>query len=225
MNNKIKTYIYILQHPLTNEVKYVGKTIKKPKYRLSGHISNKRKSYLNSWIKSILPLKPKILVIDEVTEDWQFWEQYWISQFKNWGFKLCNLTKGGEGQYGNSPSKETIKKRVLKMRGRKLSDETKKKISDKHKGKVLKDETKNILREYAINQNGKPVLQFDLQGNFIKEYRCMQEAANSIKGCVRQIKRVCEQKPVKRKYKTKDGYKYSFYTFSQHKGYIWKFKI
>ena len=27
--------------------------------------------------------------------NWQFWETYWIAQFKNWGFNLTNLTSGG----------------------------------------------------------------------------------------------------------------------------------
>jgi hypothetical protein len=39
-------------------------------------------------------------VIDEVIGDWEWLEQYWIEQFKQWGFILTNHTKGGEGVYG-----------------------------------------------------------------------------------------------------------------------------
>ena len=35
-------------------------------------------------------------IIDEV-EDWKYWEEYWIEQFKVWGFNLLNQNKGGGG--------------------------------------------------------------------------------------------------------------------------------
>lgn len=39
-------------------------------------------------------------IIDETLEDWKTLEQYWICQFKSWGFNLTNITNGGEGSYG-----------------------------------------------------------------------------------------------------------------------------
>jgi len=36
--------------------------------------------------------------LDEVPEDeWKFWEIYWISQVKQWGFDLTNGNNGGGG--------------------------------------------------------------------------------------------------------------------------------
>ena len=90
-------YIYTLSDPITNEIRYVGKTINiKERYRK--HLENitKRKTYLYSWMKSLNNF-PIMEIIDEVEDDWQFWEQYWISQLKTWGFNLTNLTKGGDG--------------------------------------------------------------------------------------------------------------------------------
>jgi hypothetical protein len=101
--------IYILIDPLTNDVKYVGKTINIAK-RLNRHISESKKttkSHKKAWIKSLLKrgLEPIIEVIDEVLEeDWKFWESYWIEQFKCWGFNLTNDTSGGDGvDKGNIP--------------------------------------------------------------------------------------------------------------------------
>lgn len=37
-------------------------------------------------------------LIDEVPDnEWRFWESYWISQFKAWGFQLENKNSGGGG--------------------------------------------------------------------------------------------------------------------------------
>ena len=34
-----------------------------------------------------------------------FWETYWISQFKTWGYNLINYTEGGDGStFGNQTS-------------------------------------------------------------------------------------------------------------------------
>ena len=69
-------------------------------------------------------------IIDEVPEEeWEFWEQYWISQFKCWGFNLTNLTLGG---YDNSYRRSDITKNKMRTSklGTKLPDDQKKKISD-----------------------------------------------------------------------------------------------
>ena len=94
------TYIYTLSHPITGEVKYVGKTVN-PKQRKHNHsnIARDKGTYKRNWINLLKSqkLRPKFEVIDEVTDDWKFWEKYWIAQFKVWGFTLCNYTLGGDG--------------------------------------------------------------------------------------------------------------------------------
>lgn len=96
----MKTYIYTLSHPITNEVRYVGKTVN-PKQRKHNHsnIARDKGTYKRNWINSlkIQNLKPNFEIIDEIDSDWKFWEKYWISQFKVWGFSLCNYTLGGDG--------------------------------------------------------------------------------------------------------------------------------
>lgn len=146
------TYIYTLSHPITNEIKYVGKTINL-KQRLSAHISdakiNKKNNLVSTWIKSLLNqnLKPNIEVIDETYhDDWSKLEQYWISQFKTWGFNIKNITLGGEGACGRIWSKSSIDKisatRINKIRSGEI-------IPTKHT-----EEWKEIIRNrYSINDN------------------------------------------------------------------------
>jgi hypothetical protein len=83
-------------------IRYIGKAdnIKK---RLNRHLQSyylNEGTYKSNWLKSeiIKGHTPIINLIDEVKEsEWEFWEIYWISQFKSWGFKLTNKTDGGEG--------------------------------------------------------------------------------------------------------------------------------
>lgn len=95
----IKIKIYTLSHPITNEVRYVGQTKNTLEERLRGHLKSKENVYRIHWLKSLIKegLIPKIEVIEEVEKnEASFSEMFWISMFKSWGFRLCNLTEGGE---------------------------------------------------------------------------------------------------------------------------------
>lgn len=103
------TNIYILIDPRTNLVKYVGKT-NNIRQRYMAHLNRARKHQIHkkNWIEQLKKekLKPIIEIIDVVPIDnWIFWETYWISQMKTWGFDLINYTNGGEGcTFGNQTS-------------------------------------------------------------------------------------------------------------------------
>lgn len=96
----MKTYIYILQDPSTDEVRYVGKS-KNPHRRYLSHLWQKPKVKYHSyyWIQKLLKngIKPILTIIDETEGDWIWLEQYWIEQFKQWGANLTNITSGGDG--------------------------------------------------------------------------------------------------------------------------------
>lgn len=100
------TNIYVLIDPETQQVRYVGKA-NNISQRYKAHLNRARKHQTHklNWIKSLKNkgLKPIIEVIDVVPiDDWIFWETYWISQFKSWGFNLINYTDGGDGStFGN----------------------------------------------------------------------------------------------------------------------------
>lgn len=99
----MKTYIYTLEHPISGEIRYIGKTNSLER-RLHYHctVGIKSNNKLGNWLKFLkkLKLKPIINILDETEFNWQLLEIYWISQFKTWGFNLLNHTEGGEGCYG-----------------------------------------------------------------------------------------------------------------------------
>ena len=100
----MKTYIYILQDPVTFEVRYVGKS-KNPHRRYLSHLWQKPKVKYHSyyWIQKLLKsgVRPIMAVIDETDGEWEWLEKYWIGQCKQWGFNLTNITAGGEGGEGS----------------------------------------------------------------------------------------------------------------------------
>lgn len=126
----MNTFIYSISDE-NSIIRYIGKA-NNPKKRLYSHLREKSTKHKYNWLQSIIKRGhfPNIEVIDEVPSDeWEYWEQYWISQFKAWEFKLLNITKGG---YCNSykRSNETKAKMRKSKLGIKLSEEHKQKISD-----------------------------------------------------------------------------------------------
>jgi len=95
-------FIYALNDPNTHEVKYIGKT-NNLKKRLQSHLSNNQLSSAtrkNNWIISLLRDNkiPIIELLDEVPEnEIDFYEIFYISLFRSWGFNLLNGTIGGDG--------------------------------------------------------------------------------------------------------------------------------
>jgi hypothetical protein len=114
--------IYTLSHPLTNEVRYIGKTVESLSKRLGKHIvdSRKRNHRCANWIKSItkLNLKPIIEEVDQVPENiCSETEIYWIAQFKAWDFRLINHTIGGEGTTGYKYTEAQKLNLSIKLKG------------------------------------------------------------------------------------------------------------
>lgn len=121
---------------------------------------------------------------------------------------LANLTNGGDRFIGYIPSKEKIEnhrrlmlgrkqseetkvKRVNSRKGYTHSEETKEKISNSHKGKKPSKEHLEKLYKGQILANSKPILQYSLDGVFIKEWQSATIAAKefdlhptSIRHCV-----------------------------------------
>jgi hypothetical protein len=122
----------------------------------------------------------KIKIISEV-KDWRRWEQYYIQKYKDLGYKLENKNKGGGGadrvsqetkdKIKNHPTRgkkisKSLKGKSTRLKGRKLTEEHKAKIKAK----------RGHLKGRANTWFAKPVLQYDLDGNFIKEFGSQTEA-------------------------------------------------
>jgi hypothetical protein len=164
----INTYIYYL-HAGDFIPRYVGKS-NNPKERLYQHNSlTERKNY-------------QMEVLDEVPMDeFKFWERWYVELFESWGFVLENKSKAGAGPgirpntwgdkiskalKGKQPnwSEEEIKARKTRLKGKQFALGYK--YTKEQKQKMTEGRKKNIL-------------QYDLEGNFIKEwYATFTEIAN-----------------------------------------------
>ena len=137
----------MLKHPVTGEIRYVGKTSKSLQARLHCHLCDKVKCRRVSWIKSLTKagLKPSIVQIEEVSpiDDWRERESFWIEAFRNAGYDLVNSTDGGEGV--ENPSDEVRHKMSVARKGTKISEETRRKMSQSHKTSYRAIEQRRIM--------------------------------------------------------------------------------
>jgi hypothetical protein len=123
------------------------------------------------------------------------------------------LSEAKKGQiYNISAETKAIRNAKISkaLKGKTHNEETKAKISKALKGKTYSEETKAKIskaKKGKLNpKNSKPILQFDLQGNFIREWANGYEAYKALNVSQAGISEVCKGK---RKYS---------------KGFIWKFK-
>ncbi len=94
---------YVLQHPISKEIVYVGKTVHRLEHRLNIHFWNGRAD-VGNWVRSVFKssLRPNIIEIGRCleTEDWQSIERMLISEYRYYGYKLYNICNGGLGTSG-----------------------------------------------------------------------------------------------------------------------------
>jgi hypothetical protein len=121
----MKIFIYALKDPITNEIRYIGKTKLNLNMRLKQHLTDahgiinktgrRRINKRYSWIISLLKknLLPIISLLEETNETcWQEREKFLISQHTN----LVNSTIGGDGgatttgmKFGNRTPEQKLK--------------------------------------------------------------------------------------------------------------------
>ena len=127
------------------------------------------------WIKSILENGKKQIIelIEECTVDnWSDREKYWISYYRE-RFNLTNILSGGEGgatfgRLGKKWSEEQRKNNRIARVGLKLTQ-----------SKEGKENRRKGSRKY-YDKNKKPVLQYDLDGNFIKSWESSVDAGKEL---------------------------------------------
>lgn len=214
---------YFLSDPRTPDIiRYIGKTKQKNiNRRLDQHVCDAKRhrktgtksNYNYNWINSLLDLDLKPLIneldsidIEDDSKEWAVYERFWISQAKSWGFKITNLTDGGDGNQNQKFSEESLKKKSDKLKGIPRTEEVKEKISKAHKGKAKSQEHIHNVREGIIKKQGRSVLQYSLTGEFIQEWRCISEAADFYKVDRSSLMRCCQGK------------------FKKSAGFVWKYK-
>lgn len=209
------TKIYTLTDPITNQIRYVGKTNRSLHARLCCHLITKERNHRANWIKGLIKKgkKPIIEIIEECDDaTWKIYEKYWISQFKTWGFNLVNATEGGEGGIISDkcrkaciarnklgfpdriypPISEEMKKRISeKLKGRKLSKECLEKRSKTITGRKL---TKEHIQKIRVANSKFLIHQYDLKGNKLNTFNSITEAAEKTNSQISKISLVCSGK-------------------------------
>ena len=219
---------------ICNEKIYIGVTSKTVEQRWKSHILSSRKNQLalGAAIRKYGEDNFKIEVLELCSSKHQALEQeiFWIKELKSYisSGRGYNMTLGGDGLFGYKHSEETKRAMSKKrkgslnhnfgkqwgrtshpadflemmsemhsgqgnpMYGRKHSDTSRQKISEANK-----------LRTYKTT----PVLQYSLDGSFLKRFESAQEAAKAVCGRDDRILSVC-----KGQRKTHKNYKWQYAT-------------
>lgn len=102
------TAIYALADPDTDEVRYIGKTVGNPHDRIKVHVFQAKRAtrptHKEAWIKGLLAQdrRPVAYTLELVWpgNDWATREMHWINFARKMGYRLTNLTEGGDGLRG-----------------------------------------------------------------------------------------------------------------------------
>lgn len=167
MGDYFKYYLYIHIRLDKNEVFYVGVGTKNQKgYYTRSQVKSNRNKF---WKRIVAKTNYKREIIEE-SNDYKYLLNKEIELIKLYGRRdlglgtLVNLTNGGEG------TTEYI-----------CTKETKVKISNSHKGKKPSTEHIKALVTASSEANKKPIIQYDLNGCFLKEWKYIREASKKLK--------------------------------------------
>jgi len=158
-----KAYIYSLFDPRDQILRYVGQTKQSIKDRLYGHIweakNSNSNSYKNNWVRSLLKegIEPHIRIIKEI-QNWTWLCNNELLILEDWQFKnVIDTTETDYIRFCNERMNVTNYMKVLPT------------------GKRYKRRIKNCpIKE-------KTILQYDLQGNFIKDWESISKAGKELK--------------------------------------------
>lgn len=166
-------YIYFHKNPFSNSIFYVGLgkgnrayDIKKGRGRTQHYIN-----YINKYGKPIIEIVHNNITLDQA----RCYERFYIKAYGRVGYDingiLVNKSEGGEsGSIGSKWSQESIDKRNLKLKGRKFTEEHKQKIAEAKKNHPI----------YKTRKSTKPITQKMLNGEIVKEWNSIKEAATSL---------------------------------------------
>jgi predicted GIY-YIG superfamily endonuclease len=160
----LKTYyLYVLRHPITNELRYVGQTSQRPRARLAAHVcaSSNPSSIVSKWAVKLVRegIRPQIQVVAQSRSS-EYIDRLEIAAIRGLrkrGHRLLNQARGGSVNRGYTMSDEfrkvvsaRFKGKPSHLRGKKLPPEhikaiaetrAKRKAEGKYPRKKLSPET------------------------------------------------------------------------------------
>lgn len=182
----------VYMHTVPNGRRYIGITHQKPERRWRGgmHYNYNKRFFLVIVKYGWDNIKHEILYEnlseeEAVQKEIELIEKYKTNQ-EEYGY---NMTTGGKGAPNCTKSIETREKLSKANKGRKASEETKRKIGEAHKG----------LHLGGKSPQARKILQYDLDGNFIKEWDSLKDIERALNVSYSAIWKVCngERKQVK----------------------------
>ena len=121
-------FIYLIK--VNNDIRYIGKTTVPLSVRLYQHIRNAKqgkKTPLYDLLRKYIEQDISIESIENVnSENWQEREIFYIKKYRDDGYRIVNVTDGGDGvslfgdkngMYGKKHSSESIEKMKLNRSG------------------------------------------------------------------------------------------------------------
>ena len=201
----------------TNGKLYVGKTTKTLSNRIRGHIRasrSKKHWFFHDALRKygLDNFEWQILKYCASAMEMNYWESHYIDFFRSnnphYGY---NLTSGGDGCVASPEVRkriseslkghkhsETTKRKLSEKakefnRGRRLSESSRNKIRQKLTGLTLPAERKDKIRTKMLgNRNGAtPVEQYDKNGNLIRRWNSVTDAAKTLGVHYSTISDVC----------------------------------
>lgn len=153
----MRTHLYGLLDPRTQELRYVGKTVGPLKVRFNKHLytSKKKDTHRACWFQSVLASghMPIIELLETVEGDGAAAEIAMIGIARSLGCRLTNETKGGDGALGYRHTAEGIAKTAAASRGRPQSAAARKQRSEALRGRARPRE---VAARISAAQKGVP---------------------------------------------------------------------
>jgi hypothetical protein len=150
--------LYVL-HRKSNpkDIRYVGITnhddVRK---RFMAHLDKTKSGVnrpVNDWINKYYPdIDVTKIASLETWEEACEQEIALIAKLKKQGYKLLNMTLGGDGSVGLKDSEETRKKKSLALTGREVTQETRAKISKANSGKKRSLEARKKMSSKKVGR-------------------------------------------------------------------------
>lgn len=212
-----KCFIYIVKHPITLEVRYVGQTCK-GKSRFRKHLITVKPQPISCFIQSLI--SNSLLPIFEIIEYCEVSklderEKYWISYYRSICTNLLNLTDGGKTTRGYKMPKEVVehlrnlsKTRKGYWKGKKLPENMRIAISEAAKLRIGKLNSffgkKHSKKSKIKMQNSKKTKVSVICHQNNKIYKSMNDAGKDLNIYSETIMR-----QILKKQKTACGYTFS----------------